>query len=103
MSEVVPSVKVSIQNHEGSVVFRNLILNQTVCGHHRFNFIWNIGDLKHDTHFQLDVIKNNIGSGVTIEINDNLFSGHYYWKYQCRTRKYYTVIFVQGESLTILR
>lgn len=71
----IPTVTVSMQNHSGTVVYRNLVINQAVNDHHHFSFIWNVGTLNHDASSQLDIIKNNIGSIVTIEIDDNTFQG----------------------------
>lgn len=75
MPVAIPSVSVSMQNHSGTVVYRNLVINQAVNDHHHFSFIWNVGTLNHDAGSQLDIIKNNIGSVVTIEIDDYRFQG----------------------------
>lgn len=102
MPVAIPNVSVSMQNHSGTVVYRNLVINQAVNDHHHFSFIWNVGTLNHDASSQLDIIKNNIGSIVTIEIDDNTFQGvitqisvH---EQTDRTQSFT----VKGQSLTIL-
>lgn len=75
MPVAIPSVSVSIQNFDGNVVYRNLTINQAVNDHHHFSFVWNVGSLAHDVNSQLDLVRNNIGSVVTIEIDDNTFQG----------------------------
>lgn len=102
MPVAIPTVSVSMQNHSGTVVYRNLVINQAVNDHHHFSFIWNVGTLNHDASSQLDIIKNNIGSIVTIEIDDNTFQGvitqisvH---EQTDRTQSFT----VKGQSLTIL-
>lgn len=75
MAQKIPKVTVNIQGQEKAIVYRDLVLNQVVCGHHHFSFVWNVGDIKHDAGSQLDVVKNAIGSTVAIQIGDNQFSG----------------------------
>lgn len=102
MAVSIPSVSVSIQNYSGSVVYRNLIINQAVNDHHHFSFIWNVGTLNHDAGSQLDIIKKNIGSVVTIEIDDYRFQGiitQMSVHAQTDSSQSFTV---KGQSITIL-
>lgn len=102
MAQKIPNVTVSIQNHDKPVVYRNLVVNQTVCGHHHFSFIWNIGNINHDSSSQLDVVKNNIGSTVSIQFEDHLFNGiitQITVQEQSSTSQSFTI---KGQSLTIL-
>lgn len=75
MAQNIPKVSVSIQGQDKPIVYRNLVVNQAVCAHHQFSFIWNVGSLLHDAGSQLDIVKNTIGATVSIQIGDNLFSG----------------------------
>jgi type VI secretion system secreted protein VgrG len=75
MAQNIPKVTISIQGQDKPLVYRNLVLNQVVCGHHHFSFIWNVGNLIHDGGSQLNIVKNTIGATVSIQIDDNLFSG----------------------------
>ncbi len=68
-------VSIKIQNYDKTVVYSNLVLSQTVCGHHEFRFIWNAGDFKSDVNFQLKIIKDFIGASVNIAFSDNEFNG----------------------------
>ncbi len=75
MAQNIPKVTVSIQGQDKPVVYRNLVVNQVVAGHHQFSFIWNVGEIKHDAGSQLDVVKNTIGATVSIQMGDNMFTG----------------------------
>ncbi|HMT28739.1 MAG TPA: phage late control D family protein, partial [Bacteroidia bacterium] len=75
MAQKIPKVTVSIQGQDKPIVYRNLVVNQVVCGHHHFSFVWNVGTLNHDAGSQLNIIKNTIGATVSIQFDDNLFSG----------------------------
>ncbi|MBL0341141.1 MAG: hypothetical protein IPP71_09555 [Bacteroidetes bacterium] len=102
MAQKIPNVTVSIQNHDKPVVYRNLILNQTVCGHHYFSFIWNIGNISHDSGSQLDVVKNNIGSTISIQFEDHVFNGiitQITVQEQTSTSQSFTI---KGQSLSIV-
>ncbi len=72
---LLPEISINIQEYSEAVVYRNLIIQQSVNEHHHFSFIWNVGEIRHDVDSQLNLIKNNIGSRVTIEINDVVFEG----------------------------
>lgn len=72
---LLPEISINIQEYSEAVVYRNLIIQQSVNEHHHFSFIWNVGGINHDVDSQLNLIKNNIGSRVTIEINDVVFEG----------------------------
>lgn len=64
--------------------------------------IWNVGTLNHDAGSQLDIIKNNIGSVVTIEIDDYRFQGiitQMSVHAQTDSSQSFTV---KGQSITIL-
>ncbi|HNP47544.1 MAG TPA: phage baseplate assembly protein V [Bacteroidia bacterium] len=70
-----PVVTIKIQNFSGTVIYSNLVIEQPVLGHSVFSFIWSVGDFKADVDFQLDVIKNYMGSVVDITLGNNSFSG----------------------------
>ncbi len=98
----IPTVSVNIQSHSGSVVYRSLVINQVVNGHHQFSFIWNIGELSHDSGSQLDVIRTNIGSMVTITIDDYNFKGIITQISVHEQTDHSQSFTVKGQSLTIL-
>lgn len=75
MAQQIPKVTVSIQGQDKPVVYRSLVVNQVVNGHHQFSFIWNVGNLIHDSGSQLKIVKDTIGATVSIQFEDNLFSG----------------------------
>lgn len=75
MAESIPKVSIQIQDYSKPVIYLNLTLNQNIGGHHYFSFIWNVGEVKSNANFQIDLIKSNIGKTVNIQINDTLFKG----------------------------
>ena len=75
MSETIIPVKVSIAGFSETVIYRNLVVNTVIGGHHSFSFTWNVGSIKNDQSFQLDIIKDNIGKEVFIQFDKNEFVG----------------------------
>jgi uncharacterized protein involved in type VI secretion and phage assembly len=102
MAQGIPKVTIQLQNYNKPVIYLNLTLSQNVGGHHHFSFIWNVGEVKSNENFQLDIIKNNIGKIVNIEIGDNLFKG-VITRILVQDQNSKTQTFhVSGQSLTIL-
>ncbi|MEO8088326.1 MAG: phage baseplate assembly protein V [Bacteroidota bacterium] len=75
MPDTIIPVSVSISSVSDQVIYRNLIVNTVIGGHHQFSFTWNVGNIKNDQSFQLDIIRNNIGSTVSIQFDKNEFVG----------------------------
>ncbi|MEP7169203.1 MAG: phage baseplate assembly protein V [Bacteroidota bacterium] len=75
MPDTIIPVSVSIANFKDDVIYRNLVVNTVVGGHHQFSFTWNVGNLKNDQAFQVKTIKDNIGSLVSIQFDKNEFTG----------------------------
>src|SRR6185295_20393645 len=75
MPDTIIPVSISIASFSEDVIYRNLIVNTTIGGHHHFSFTWNVGNIKNDQAFQVKTIKDNIGSLVSIQFDKNEFTG----------------------------
>ncbi len=75
MADTIVPVKIAISTFKEEVIYRNLIVQTEIGTHHSFSFIWNVGKVKNSQSFQLDVIKQNIGATVTIQFDNNEFTG----------------------------
>lgn len=75
MSDTIIPVSIKISSFDGDVIYRSLVVKTTVCSHHKFHFKWNVGSVKNDQNFQLKIIKENIGSLVSIQFDKNEFVG----------------------------
>uniref|UniRef100_UPI0010AB1FA6 type VI secretion system Vgr family protein n=1 Tax=Flavobacterium sp. H122 TaxID=2529860 RepID=UPI0010AB1FA6 len=74
--------KVSIQvgSYPSPVVYYNLMINQSLLGHHRFSFTWRIGDVVMDFKNQADFIKKYMGAKVIITLKDTGRGENVYFK-----------------------
>lgn len=65
--------KVSIQigSYRGQIVYYNLMINQSLLGHHSFSFTWRIGDVVMDFKSQADFIKQYMGAKVIVTFKDD--------------------------------
>ncbi len=74
MADTIIKVSVKIGDSD-NIIYRNLIVNTVIGGHHHFSFTWNTGNLKLDQDFQINTIKSNIGKIVSIQFDENEFTG----------------------------
>jgi type VI secretion system secreted protein VgrG len=69
-----PDVKIQITGFDKTVVYSQLVIEQSVANHHHFSFLWNPGDFQSDANLQSDVM-NYIGRDVSISLGKNKFKG----------------------------
>ncbi len=74
--------KVSIQigSYRGQTVYYNLMINQSLLGHHTFSFTWRIGDVVMDFKSQADFIRQYMGAKVIITFKDDARGENIYFK-----------------------
>ena len=75
MPETIIPVSINISKFSDDVIYRNLVVKTVIGGHHQFSFTWNVGSIKNDQSFQVKIIKENIGSIVSIKFDKNEFVG----------------------------
>lgn len=64
-------VSIQIGSYSGQIVYYNLMINQSLLGHHTFSFTWRIGDVVMNFKDQADFIKQYMGAKVLIVFKDS--------------------------------